>query len=310
MAGYLGSQRSAKRSRACSAAARVGAPQIARKAASTARRSFHGTYLRLFRTLCTIQGCTWGPRSRRRPPYLFLAYPHRAPRRAEGSRRYLDRVQYGSKHGARLRPEKSLCGGRPVRTREEKGVDGRQTCPFPGMVKASQLVVAQREVPITPFHIGAGALEHRRQRGCLRLQLVLLHRAYRLQCPTGRKQRCPEALGKLTKRLALCHGLGRGHTLKGIRRNQRGVHGVGRGWRQVQLTHLLAHISRDELDGDLHCGHHALGFPETLQTGLAELFVLGNGTDRVDVALDIPGNERPIATHAARQVDKVVGVAN
>ena len=24
----------------------------------------------------------------------------------------------------------------------------------------------------------------------------------------GRKQRCPETLGKLTKRLALCHGLG------------------------------------------------------------------------------------------------------
>src|SRR5262245_15618672 len=96
-------------------------------------------------------------------------------RRAKKSRRYLDRVQYGGKHGARLLPEKAFCGGRPVRTRKEKVVDGRQTCPFPGMVKASQLVVAQYEVPMTPFHIGAGALTHLRQRGCLRFQVVLLH---------------------------------------------------------------------------------------------------------------------------------------
>ena len=70
------------------------------------------------------------------------------------------------------------------------------------------------------------------------------------------------------------------------------------------------HIPRDELDGGLHFGHHALGFLETLQAGLAELFLLGNGADRVDVALDIPGNELAVATHAALQVDKVVGVAD
>src|SRR5215831_19203444 len=32
---------------------------IARRSAATARRSFHGTYLRLLRTLCTMQSCTW-----------------------------------------------------------------------------------------------------------------------------------------------------------------------------------------------------------------------------------------------------------
>ena len=89
-----------------------------------------------------------------------------------------------------------------------------------------------------------------------------------------------------------------------------GVHGVGRGRRQVQLTYLLAHIPRDELNGGLHFGHHALGFLDPLHACLAEVFLLGNGADRVDVALDIPGNEFPIATHAARQVDKVVGVAD
>ena len=88
------------------------------------------------------------------------------------------------------------------------------------------------------------------------------------------------------------------------------VHGVGRGRRQVQLTHLLPHIPRDELDGGLHFGHHALGFLDTLQARLAELFLLGNGADRVDVLLDITGNELAVATHAALQVDKVVGVAN
>jgi len=89
-----------------------------------------------------------------------------------------------------------------------------------------------------------------------------------------------------------------------------GVHGVGRGRRQVQLTHLLAHIPRDERDGGLHFGHHALGFLDTLHAGLAEVFLLGDGADRVDVALDIPGHERAVATHTALQVDTVGGVAD
>jgi hypothetical protein len=40
------------------------------------------------------------------------------------------------------------------------------------------------------------------------------------------------------------------------------------------------------------------------------VFLLGNGADRVDVPLDIPGNELTIATHATLQVDKVVRVAD
>jgi hypothetical protein len=75
------------------------------------------------------------------------------------------------------------------------------------------------------------------------------------------------------------------------------------------LTHLLLYIARDGLDGSLHVGHHTLGLLEPLQTCLTEIFVLGNGADRVDVALDIPGNELPVATHTALPVHKVVGVA-
>ena len=66
------------------------------------------------------------------------------------------------------------------------------------------------------------------------------------------------------------------------------VHGVGHGRRQIQLTHLLPHIPRDELDGRLHFGHHTLRFRDPLQARLAELFLLGNGADRGDVLLGYP----------------------
>src|SRR5712692_9745966 len=89
-----------------------------------------------------------------------------------------------------------------------------------------------------------------------------------------------------------------------------GVHGVGLRRRQSQATHLLPHITRDELDGRWHFGHYTLGFLETIPARLAEVFLLGNRADRVDVLLDIPCNELAVATHAALQVHKVVGVAD
>src|SRR2546423_5988756 len=89
-----------------------------------------------------------------------------------------------------------------------------------------------------------------------------------------------------------------------------GMHGVGCGRRQVQLTYLLAHIPRDELNGCLHFGYHALGFLDPIQARLAEAFVLGNGANRVDLLLDITGNQFAVATYPSLQVDKVVGVAD
>src|SRR5215475_3848556 len=89
-----------------------------------------------------------------------------------------------------------------------------------------------------------------------------------------------------------------------------GMHGVGRGLCQVQLTHLLPHIARDERDGGLHFGHHALGFRDPLQARRAEAFLVSNGANRVDVLLDIPRNELAVATHTTLQVHKVVGVAD
>ena len=88
------------------------------------------------------------------------------------------------------------------------------------------------------------------------------------------------------------------------------MHREGLRWCQRQLFDLLAHIPRDKRDGGLHFGHHALGFVETLQAGLTEPFLLRNGADRVDVALDISSNQLTVAPHAALQVDKVIGVAD
>src|SRR5262245_23564385 len=78
---------------------------------------------------------------------------------------------------------------------------------------------------------------------------------------------------------------------------------------QLQLFDLLTHIPRDELNGRLHFGHHALGFLNPIEARLAESFLLRNGANGIDVLLNIPRNELAVAPHAALQVDKVVGVA-
>src|SRR6266571_5456335 len=171
-------------------------------------------------------------------------------------------------------------------------------------------MIPQRAVPVAPFYIGAGALEHLRQPGRLHFALVLLQRIQLPQGPTGLKQRCAEARGKLSKRLTLCHRPRRGHTVEIEGWNEMRVHGVGRGRRQVQLPHLLAHIPRDELNGRLHFRNHAFRFFDALHAALTEPFVLGNGADGVDVLLEVPGKEFAVAAYAALQVDKVVGVAD
>jgi hypothetical protein len=61
---------------------------------------------------------------------------------------------------------------------------------------------------------------------------------------------------------------------------------------------------------NVYFGHDAFGFRNTIQARLAEMFLLGNGANRVDVLLDISGNELAVATHAAIEVDKVVGMAD
>ena len=89
-----------------------------------------------------------------------------------------------------------------------------------------------------------------------------------------------------------------------------GVQGVRRGLRQSQLAHLLPHVPGDELDRGLHFGNHALRFLDTLQTRLTEVCLLGNGTDGMELGMDITRNEFAVTTHAALQIDEVIGMAN
>ena len=57
-------------------------------------------------------------------------------------------------------------------------------------------MVPQREIPISSFYIGTGALQHLRERGRVRLERILVHRAEGSQRAVGLKQRLAEALGK------------------------------------------------------------------------------------------------------------------
>ena len=127
-------------------------------------------------------------------PWVFRL-PSCSLRRTEGCRGYLDGSHDHSKHRPGLLPEKPLRRGRPVRTCEEKIVYCRQTRALSRVVEASQLMIPEREVPVAPFHVRAGALEHVSQLGRLCLQLTLLSKAQVTQCPAGRKERRAQALG-------------------------------------------------------------------------------------------------------------------
>ena len=88
------------------------------------------------------------------------------------------------------------------------------------------------------------------------------------------------------------------------------MHREGRRRCQVELTHLLAHITADERNGRLHFGDHPLGFVDPIETPLAELFVRSHGANCLKVSPDIGGDEVTVSTHPAFKVDKVVGLAD
>jgi len=104
-------------------------------------------------------------------PFSLSRY---ASRRTEGRRGELDGRQDGGKHRPGLLPEKPFrCRG-PICPREEEVMDRGQTCPLTGMIETSQLMVPQREVPIAPFHVRTGTLEHVREFVGFLLQPLLL----------------------------------------------------------------------------------------------------------------------------------------
>ena len=55
----------------------------------------------------------------------------------------------------------------------------------------------------------------------------------------------------------------------------------------IELMDLLTDVTGDKRDSRLHFGHDPLGFIDAIETSLAELFVLGDGTNRLDLRADI-----------------------
>ena len=88
------------------------------------------------------------------------------------------------------------------------------------------------------------------------------------------------------------------------------MHGVGLRQPQVQLTHLLTDIRGHEHDGRLPFGHYAFRFLDTIQSGLATFFLMGDSADRIDLMLDIARNQLAVAPYASIRVDEVVRVAD
>jgi len=88
------------------------------------------------------------------------------------------------------------------------------------------------------------------------------------------------------------------------------MHGVGHWRRQVELTDLLSHIPRNQLDRGLHFRNDPLGFVDPVHACLTEAFVLRNGANGVHLRLDICRNELAVSPHAALHIDKVVGLTD
>jgi hypothetical protein len=88
------------------------------------------------------------------------------------------------------------------------------------------------------------------------------------------------------------------------------MHGEGDGLRQVQPMDLLSHITGDKRNGRLHFGHHPLSFVDAIKAALAELSVLSKGANRFDLRADIGGDQLAVSTHAAFEIDKVIGLAD
>jgi hypothetical protein len=135
----------------------------------------------------------------------LFGLPHGLLWGTEGSRWYLNGCQNRSKHRPRLLPKASFRRRRPVCPREEEVMDRGQTGSLSRVIEASQLMIPQREVPVTPCHIGAGTLEHPCEPGRRSLQHVVLTRAQRPARSCGRKQWSAEPLGPYVQGLSCGH---------------------------------------------------------------------------------------------------------
>jgi len=153
-------------------------------------------------------------------------------------------------------------------------------------------------------------LDHGSQPRGLGLQVTLRRRAQMPACAARLTEGGTHALGERGSWLARYHRAGRGHPIELIRWHATRMQSDRLRRCQRQLLDLLAYIARDERKSRLHCGYDALSVRDALQACLAEPFLLRSGTHRVNVVLDICGNERAVATHATLHVHTVRGMAD
>ena len=84
-------------------------------------------------------------------------------------------------------------------------MNGGEALSLARQVESSQLMVPQREIPVSSFYIGTCALEHVREFGRLGFELALLGQGQVAQRSAGLKEWGAKALDQCTKRLPLCH---------------------------------------------------------------------------------------------------------
>jgi len=189
-------------------------------------------------------------------------------------------------------------------------VDGGEARALARQIEPSKLMVAQGQVAVSSLDIGAGALQDIGQRFGFLVELILHVGTQRVQRATRLTQWSPKALGPLSKRLARCNRASLGHPVEIIRRNQPGMQGMGSRWRSTQLIDVLPHISRDTLDGGLHCGDDACGFADLLQARLTETLLLGDGANLIELLWDSSGKKGTVPTDPAFEIDKVRGMSD
>jgi hypothetical protein len=166
-------------------------------------------------------------------------------------------------------------------------VNRGQAGPLTRQSKPSKLVIAQRQIPVSPFNIGTRALENLRELSGLLVEVPLRLGTPLAQGPTRLEQGRAKTTSKFPKRLATADGPSWGHAIEIIGWDERRVHREGGGLRQVQRMNLLSHITGDKLNGCLYFGHHPFSFVDPTETALAEVFVLGDGAHRLNVSADI-----------------------
>lgn len=112
-------------------------------------------------------------------------------------------------------------------------MDRSQARPLTWQIKPSKLVVAQRQIPVSPFHIGTRPLENLSE--CLGLlsEVPLGLGTQLTQGPSRLEQGRAKTDGKVPKRFALADSPSLGHAIEIIRGDQLSVHGEGGGRRQV-----------------------------------------------------------------------------